>query len=749
MLSSKDPRVASSEDRSFHCGYNHPEAVSVCHSIVSRISGCLPMISASSVVRCNTKRKVVFPFNFDEMELLEGVEYEMMTKREQNIEKKVPVMSLLYHAQQGQHAIGLGIINTICNIGLMEMAKELTNEIKESYIITTQDDVGRLIRCKLGCDMPKVKYEAIDKPLMLMNHFMMINNARKWVESEKLMEVNNILTTAEGMVSQGPIHSVLVNQPLSGETPLEDLMTVIAEARATVFWGDTPNLANSALIGGLDQLRQRWLLSFDQIESLYDFGLVPDGTAELLEGFYPRNDKVLSAIWNLHDDEEKESILKGEKSLMTKLINGFKYKRLENKESNKRVVQFEPKENKDLIMNYEALYMTKFKLKSVESAKETGGTLRAEFVQSKPVAKRIEFRNNLMRWLNDCEPMDVELESLKKATKPPIVNLHIRPMVKRDKLPCYIGTCAPVNSDFLSGIKCYRYLGIDYKKPLTENERRLSQLPDEEFKKYMQEELNKDKRLGFTVKSPSGLPTILYESHTKYTKPYSFSFSVDVEGTYEKRRMFTYRGIDIKDFSYCFWGNASLHRSRGMILAFGYGKINGVLHCFFKRKRGPVVAIEIDPNNPFQQIRLSRDTTVSILLKIDMSPIVLTNWNIVSNSSVPGFIGDQIALDNYGGWLHTNSRTAFSLMQKVFEKFESSLPNNVREFLPNYPVFPNTGVTEFQSAANYVLEGHKCIRKLKVKFIDTDTIIKINLTTDTPFEAFGYDVDGDVDFGEY
>jgi len=147
ILSSDSPVCASSEDRSFHCGHNIPEGMSLackCHAVVN----CIPyMNSVSSIKRCNTYRWCILPQNFKEslLKIPENVEKKYVQFLERSVESRRPCIKVYKHGMQGMGAIIAGVVNTTHCKGIQNIMESHSDSFTKSYIFTTQDDVGRAV----------------------------------------------------------------------------------------------------------------------------------------------------------------------------------------------------------------------------------------------------------------------------------------------------------------------------------------------------------------------------------------------------------------------------------------------------------------------------------------------------------------------------------------------------------------------------------------------------------------------------
>jgi hypothetical protein len=686
ILSSKDAQAAS-EDRSFHCGNLHPEGLSIQSLIIATVTNSNPMALHSALVRADTSRVAVMPMGY-EGNMHEGTDYVMYNRENSQKIVKVPGVKFYYHKMQGMGAIFAGVSNTIQATGIMKACSEITKEIEDYYIITTQDDVGRAVQYKRGADKEFLSEFVMRKPLTLLGHSSQKNNWRKYVQVDNkgLVEVNNITTVSSGMVSQEMIHSTLVIKPLDGESPFEDLMNLVSNARQTIFWGDSPVLSIAALNGGVRLFQHKWLFTNNDINLLRSLKLIPYDIDELVSGFYPRDDQTLWNIYRCNNDSEQQEVLTGERSLYSGIV-----------------IRGKDKEKRDITPIPTNLFTTNLKISAVYKARDMGGRLKVNNMRPIPIKRRHDLRNRMMSLLITDINMDVtELEEVKKATARPKVTTIVRPMSIQDKKPKKLGVVRKKPTPDLKRVLGKRLLGINYRTFPSKEELELINMDEENFLNKVNEIKTRKNHEGFSVISPGGLPIVRFLGGTRYKTPHCFSFEVHLDEIgVDREKRFVYQGTEVQNFKPCLFGGAMKCKK-----CFGYGEVEGQYYAFYKRPKGQIKAFKIDVN----QTTSSKDEFVCIT-KRDYSPI--KDESFLNKRAIVSVIGDPVAVLNYGGYMHSNDYDAFEMYTEFYRKSGSDMPYFVRDFMENYPYFrPDREIINARCAQ---VVGNKCVSKIEVK----------------------------------
>lgn len=737
IMSSK-MKVMSSEDRSNFCGAMHPEKMSVCTAITARMSGTTALVSAAGLQMVNRSRHVVFPSGFqaEYSKLPEGCD--VVHRMGNSVVEKVPRIKMQNHMMQGIYAGGAGLVNTLFSTGLQIAQANIQRCIRKRMVYTTSDDLVRGISLQPGCDYDAEREAFLRIPNSLLHHAMMKENKSKPIESDNIIEFNNIVVTRAGMVSQAPIHAALTLQPLLGTSFIMDLVTVVSSARQTMFWGDSPDLAQASLYGGCQILRQKWIVKMDEWNLMLSMGLVPRNIGELIEGFFPRNESVLKALWHCLSEEMRQSVLNGEIPLWQSLfsIEGVDVAR-------------QPKRVRNFVVNHD-LPRYKHVLRGILASRRVSSRMNPKYVQSMAVARRrgafTTFMSKIMLAVTD----DVDMSALMDM-RPPRVTPHFMRHRKRDQRPLSMGVSARVDVADLRKIRTWRHCRVHYRSYADEEQVRLASLSDDEFEKWCTREERKSHVSGLSFKSPGGRPLVRIVDNRRYLKPTAFDFDVELPVTVDARLPYTFQGRIVQEFAPVLWGSASLSMAQGTI-AFAKGFIDGDLYLFYVDRLGNVAAAKSRYRDASGQTTGLRTATacdgtdvVSAVLGNDYSTITLQHIRTSFIPQVPGLTGDLDAVLNYGGFLKSKQPGAFALWRKLFRNHRSDIPQFMLSHMLNYPNFhvdaveiPRGHITRFM--------GSRSIGRLHL--VDCDnraaTLI-VDLNDRTPMVATP--VESEVDFG--
>jgi len=711
LLSKRTRVYAMSEDRSFHSGNNHPEAMSLVSALVGRLAGVPPMISSASLQRCWKSRKVVLPVGFaslDKKEVNDDTKealswlpsaFSWVNRFRNKKQTKVPMVELQYHMMQGIQAIAAGVINTIYNTGMMNIISKASKVVEDHYIITTSDDVGRVVQMKDGVG-DQIKDLVVYKPLECLKFSSQLNNWRKLVvvENDGIVEVNNITTAACGMIPQTFIHSVLAIQPLNGESILVDIMNVVAQSRQTIFWGDGPTLAMSALVNGVRMIMNKWLMSRSQVDELYSLGLLPKSINELIEGFFPRTEISLRGFIAITPREKRPQILNNTRSLYTSAVRYLRAK-----------VQVEEEEPTIAVIPISLTF--DLKRLTILNARANQGRLRAAYTRPYSINTKLAHLSKFFQLFKSLEEIDLEPY---RYLQPPNVHVIFRPMQLEDRLPRSMGMSSIRVKESIRAILGRRILNIVYRQPLTEMEIDIADTKDEnEFKERIQQLRFQKNVEGFSTTSPSGLPPVRFYGTTKFTYLQCFNFSVEVLPQEYKSRPFEFNGHIVRDFKPQIWGAGSLKES-GLIRCFATGYIGENRLAFYKKIRGKVSSIRAEIENVnMVRVQQNNGKVIAYLNKEDRSPI--HDPEEEHESSFPGLTGDTCSILNYGQYLHTNNNSGFACFQRIFRKKGSEYPWFCKDQLPPFPQFSPDAVEV--TGGRFHITGNQYIGKFRAKFM--------------------------------
>jgi len=713
--------VASSEDRSNFCGHMHPELMGLGVFLTGQEYGSTGLKGAGSVLMTNTTRDVIFPFDFTEVEMLENLDYTWVLRTEGKEQKKVPRLKLNIHMMQGIYANTGGLINTICVTGLAETMRLLSENKIITTCATTSDDVVRIVEYNRPYNVSEVQKVAVDMPNDMLKYCMMKENLTKPIVSSNIAEFNNIVITKDGMVPQAPIHSALVLQPIYGATPMADLITIVSNARSSLFWGDSPDLAESALFGGLEMLRQKWLIGPTHWDQLYQYRLIPSSLSELLSGFFPRDKRALAAMWQTLEPEVRDQVKSGMLS-----ISSACHIFADDQEHKSRLqpsIKYLP----------DTLHRFKRLAHSIGVMRKVSSRLNPRYIQPTHFTKRrnaMELTMNLLT--QEAEPLDPEVE---KLLLPPRIKTHVERHMRRDQKPTRMGMSSIVNQPSLSKIRASRFCKTSTGNPLTDEELKISELSVREFEAKETELERISRHQGISFKAPGGLPLTRIFDGRIFRVPMSFNFSVHLDVVKSNQdQPFMYRGNIVKDFRTCLWGTDSLKAAEGCKLAFGYGKISGTMVAFFKNRNKPVLSVEIEDVDEPQIVENRLGQKVAVFLGLDPSPIGSENFDrsVINEAYLPGVTGDITAILNHGSYLLSKQKGGFNLYRQLYAKYRSEMPTYCQKYMLDYPTYLEPTIS-LGTGNTTILIGSFSSLYLKLDLdLENKGTVKIDLTTETP-----------------
>jgi hypothetical protein len=720
-LQRRGASILSSEDRSNFCGFMHPELMGLGVFIAGQELQSTGLIAAGSMLTANTKRKIVFPSGFTKIEKLEGLDFDMMIRQEGKERRKVPTITTYMHMMQGIYANTGGLINTTTVLGLNASMKIITDSLVLTDCATTSDDVVRVINFRRTMDVQDVKLAAVQIPNTLLKLSMMKENITKPIISTNLAEFNNIVITKDGMVPQSPIHSTLILQPLLGATPMGDLVTVVNNARSSLFWGDPPDLAESALFGGLEMFRQKWIVSTEKMDLLDQYSIIPGDISELVSGFFPRSQRMQNAMWMSLEDDVKEQVKLG----MMSLANAM---HIFAEPVNKKA-----KKSSKITGIPDTLHRFSRICNSIGLARKVATRLNPRYIQPAPVAKRREAFIRTMDLL-EVEAPEIDQETLDMIS-PPKVRVHLERHRKRDQQPSNMGMSTHVDLPDLSKIRVSRFCKVSVGTLLTEEEKRITLLEDDDFEKE-ETKLERIARIkGMSFKSPGGMPLCRIFDGRIFKVPMSFNFSISLGLPQQYiEKPFQYRGVLVKDFMPCLWGDDSLDFTNGLPLAFGHGRVNDTLCAFFKQRRRPIVAVEIADTTEPQVVETRIGLEIAVFTGLDESPIGVHNFKDRQALDIylPGVNGDLTSMLNYGSYVLSQQRGGFANYRQLYCERKCEMPLFVQKHMLPYPTYLEPK-TKIKTANTIILVGSHCCLHLELEVDDTDQgTTTIDLCADNP-----------------
>jgi len=718
VVSSERPVVGSSEDRSFHCGHNMPEALAIaclCHAVVNSIPY---FVTLAAIKRCNTVRECILPKGYKES----VVPFPNNLKRKSRLvlsRGKVQnrfSLDVHKHAMQGMHAVISGVLNTTHVKGVENIMQNNVEMFEDTHVFTTQDDVGRAVSISPGVSAEWAQGNYIMKPMRTLNMTLQKNNDRKHViiEHDKssygILEVNNILISGGGMVTQSHIHPHHIIQPLTSDSIVIDLMSCVNNSRQSVFWGDSPSLAWTCMEMCLYTLRMKWTLTKGHINYLKEIKMIPNNPDELVSGFFPRTEEAMKIFTNFLTDEQIDEVLEGKRSLFDRACNHFS--------KSWKSEQYEAK----------AITTTRMrtmdeKCRLVYNARTRKGKLRSSVVKPLTPKMRSTVRDRFMDYF---KTKSRSKDAVDKAMllKPPDVRGFIRPMNVDDKKPCIMGEIVPEVGFSRRNLICNKILGTNYRTGLTVDEKH--ELDSKEFWPNRNRDLRISKEEGFEIHSPSGLPVVRFFGNQRYTRPMVYNFSIKLHRPSPEKRPFVYRGSYVTDLTPCLYGRSTVNTNE--TLCFAVGIMNGIRKAFYKEgRKGRLSCVDaLDEHSRVVTVPISKRKAVRYLNREDWSPL-----EIGYQRHIPGIEGTATASLNYAGFMRSGNDRGFQLLQEIFEERNSFMPSFMKNYMPSYPRFHKDKVVF--NGGRVVLFGDTMISKIEV-ITDRSDVKYINIT-DEPVEV--------------
>jgi hypothetical protein len=704
---------ARSEDKSFFCGYMHPEAMALTIATVARTLGSTTMISSASLLRADTMRYTVLPRGCSP-DIIEGIKerYFVNVKTGKKIIGLLAVKNII-HFMQGVRAMGGALTNTAFSAGLDEVQKLLAPDIEKTAVFTTSDDSvrGVVIKRDSSFNPVEVASDYINMPPKLVPMCMMLDSADKPIESQVIGEFNNAAVGPHGLLPQQFIHAHLSIQPLNGESLIDDIIMAVSNARSTLAWGDSLDLARASMHSYMILLMQRWLISRVEMDALYDFGIIPINDEELIGGFSVRNDEVKVRLLRMVDPKVKEDVISGKLNLIDALRT-FKI--------------FKPgKRSRIIYCNYEdGNEKLKFAFEQINSARRIRGRKAAMISRPPQYSDRVVAKNDFFNALTkiDVDPSIEELEAVKRMPTRPTVVIACTVPKKTDFKPCTQGQVYNKDDDInFKGIIMKRRMNRILTHALTDQEQDIVDKSDEDFNRWLHMQATKKDYEGFSFKSATGRPLMRFQNDVLYTRPMAFSFYLDLDVPNRKIRTLTFQDNIYNDLQLCHWGNNTISKLQpNDIMAIGFQKFGIDYHVFYQRSNKRLQRQIVRVPNTTRVLRIQKiGFYVVCPISKDFTPIRMnSDYELGDTYHTSNIVGDVNAVYNYGDYIQSNKRHAIATMSKIFKKHNSVFPNTFNMFKHDYPRF-NGNVTEVKLCRLNNFVGSKCISKLKLVCGDT------------------------------
>lgn len=700
--------LSRSEDKEFFCGYMQPECMSLCTLVVAIITGSTSIVTASAIQRCNKSRWTLLPKECDES-IIDGIEERKtcFVKQGKTASRSLAILNYI-HMMQGVYAIGAALVNTVFTVGLDFLQKEILVDVEKTFIYTTSDDSvrGVIVKKDNVYNAQQVKADYINSAPLEMHHCMMKDSTEKPIESETLAEFNNVAVGPSGMYPQQFIHSHLCIQPLLGWSVIEDIVNCVSNARMSLTWGDSIDLARAALNSNIMLLQQKWLLTQFELDKLYDVGLLPKCDEEIISGMGKLDDNIKLKLFRMLDDECKMFVISGE----MKLIDSLRVYKLKGESANQkpRIVKYLG----DLV----GLRTT---FEQINRSRRIKNKINIGALKQFDYGKRRQTKNILFEQLSKPEAAITLEEKRILDDLPKQPDIKIIPCQPRRSSfkPSYIGSSIKIKPNInLKGIIAKRLLNINITKHLNENEQHIANLTQEEYDlfmlKYQQEDLYK----GLAFKSPSGRSLMKLHNKELYNGSMCFNYVASLEYPCEEPSNMTFGGTRYDKVIPCFYGYKMLEKAdkQGCMLAFAFCHHGDLTTIFFQKKRGRPMSHTIDRNDNNFVIIEKKDVRVLCPLKKDLTPIADGSYNMeVEKPYNPLLTGDPDALLNYGNFMNTSARSAIKKMRVIFNTFDSNFPHQLAAVKPSFPYHLESSVEITYARINF-LKGSRAISKLRL-----------------------------------
>jgi hypothetical protein len=730
----------ASEDRSKFCQEQEPQLQALGLAAISYEAGSTSLRSAAAMTLMNKTRIIVYPHDADTEMLLGDMETGTAIVSCRQQKHLCRTLRIEKNMTQGLGAITAGAINTIYVTAQSVVAEKLIDGLVVKTVRTTSDDVKRSAYYTGDKNKESAAANFYYAPNRELNQAMMINNEKKFMPSEYMSEFNNVVATITGMIPQSPIFATLCVQPLLSRSIFGDIVTVVNASRSTMSWGCPPDTMQASLDGMIHVLRQKWLLNDQQMETLYRARFFPYNIAEHISGFWIRNRDVLKRVFNAFSSEQKESVLVGD----VPLYDMLKRAELDFEKKKKR------KQETHVIIS--GLIRANRVAEGVLRQRHAAERLMSRFIQPIPPKIRREIKERFFSMIN-CEVPDIDIDDLMQLA-PSRVTVTTRATRRCDRMPTTIGTSARVDSVSLQRIRAARYVQVSYRDHLTTEEQRIVDLPNDEYDKTIAR-INKSKHYeGLSYKSPVGLPLTRLYDNTIFARPASFNFAVDIVQSPRVEQPFTFDGRRVTNFRPVIFGSAGLERitlDRNTRLAFGYGYMNNEFYVFYKGKRrsDKTRCVLGNPNSNSLTMVSHGSNKVYYSTAMDASPLLTFNHGSETKPYLPGLIGSDDAILNYGFYCRSSQPSGFAIYAALFRKYKSEIPTFVMKHMPSYPFFPyGPNTTEIVRGRLTALHGYACVNKLRltsqehpepnvIVVLDGDEPVTKKLQTKVEYIAWG------------
>jgi len=715
--------MTRSEDKEFFCGHLHPECMSLCYLVVAMVTGSTAIVTSAALQRCNKSRYTILPKNCDES-IIDRIRdrISVFIKEGKTFRKALGILNYV-HMQQGVYAIGGALVTTVFATGLDYMMRELLPDIDKTCVMTTSDDSvrGATIKQDHRFNPNDTLYDYINTPPKLNSHCMMVDSIEKPIVSSRGAEFNNVAIGPNGMYPQCFIHSNLCIQPLLGRSVIEDLVTVVSNARMTITWGDTIDLARASFESGMVLLQQKWLFNQQEHDILVDYGLIPTCDEELIVGFTVRNDNCILKLLRLTPRDEWNDLVSGNRHLIDSL--------------RKYSINDPTLRKKPMRVDCDSIISRVNRtFQQINRSRRYKADIKITHLKQIKYDKRLAAKNKLIHILMKVEsdPSEEELMYVAKLRK--VLIAHIIPCVPRLQtfLPCSMGTRSKIRKTYnIKGILSKRIFNVVSSQRLTDEELDIANMNIDDFDRWLSDEKQKLSYEGVYFISPGGRPLMRLMNHYYYTEPVCFNFELSVDLPIVEDSHITINGELYANVFVCFYGSYSLNLAerKKTRLCFGYAHKGDITHVFGMKNPGRPFVYRLKRENRNYAIFNYGNIDWLVIFKKDLTPIIDGSFGMkIEPVFNPLMTGDTTAILNYGNYINTNATGALKRMKQIFKHFESDLPNHISKIKLNYPHHPETTVI-VPFASNNVLRGYRSstlLRLVPTERSEQQNIIDLN-----------------------
>jgi len=707
--------LSRSEDKSFFCGHMHPEAMSLAILSVSKVLGSPSLVTSSAILRCDKSRWTVLPPEADES-VAQGINerIRVVIPSGKKLHDVLAVKNNI-HFMQGVRALGGAVVNTVFSTALDIIQRKRCPDIELTAVMTTSDDSARAVVAKRNAmySSSTIHADYINLPISLVGHCMMKDSSDKPILSNRIAEFNNVAAGPNGMIPQTFVHAHLALQPLNADTFVDDLISTFSNARMSLTWGDSIDLVRSVYDSNLVYLCQRWLLTQRELDGLFDSGIIPQTDEDLISGKFCFTKEAKLKLISTLREEVKKDILAGELNI----LDGLRSYRL--KKTGKS-----PKPQ--LVLYDGPIERLKIAFSQINAARRVRGRKKALLTRPVHFTDRVAAKNAFVRVMLGPTPTETpemaELLAL-LPDAPSVYITHTKPRFS-DMNPTVIGQIVEdPNEVTFKNVFTKRVTGVDFSTRLRPYEEFLVGADFDTVKKAFNLQSTKKTVSGVKYKSPGGRPQTRFYNGKVLNQPYTFSFNIDLDQRGIPSSNYTQGGIRFDTFTPCFYGNYTLTQAKtqNCKLAYGYAIMGSEVVVFYQLLNRPVSMYKTNyTKQNIVVVSTSRDKIICPIRK-DLTPIRLSTYEVTYDQGYNhNFGGDPDAVQNYGNYLNTRSRSAIKSLRAVFAKFGSDFPGSIIKFKPSYPWYPESA-TKLPTAKVNKFIGSKSICKLELSFMENPT----------------------------